>query len=183
MANTVAENVRPSAPRSCCIPRGEDVQRLPGNAKALEAAGAFAILIEMVPSDVGRAITEAIANPTVRNGVGNQIRKFKEPIAHGFLTASFVTEIGGEIDWLAMGMSFAFIRPVYAGEQITCHWLIADIDERGHAKAEVRILNAEGITALEATTTGVLPRTEERECLKQMIAGGDPANGAAGSPS
>jgi 3-hydroxymyristoyl/3-hydroxydecanoyl-(acyl carrier protein) dehydratase len=80
-------------------------------------------------------------------------------------------------------MSFAFNRPVYAGEQITCHWLIADIDERGHAKAEVRILNAEGITVLEATTTGVLPGTEERECLKQMIADGDPTNGAAGSAS
>ena len=44
------------------------------------------------------------------------------------------------------------------------------------------MLNAEGITVLKATTTGVLPGSEERECLKQMIAGGDPANGAAGSP-
>jgi len=60
-----------------------------------------------------------------------------------------------------MGMSFAFKRPVYAGEQIICHWLIADIDERGHATAEVRVLNTEGITALKATTTGVLPGTEK----------------------
>ncbi len=111
------------------------------------------------------------------------IRRFKEPIAHGLLTASLVTEIGGQIGWLATGMSFAFKRPVYAGEQITCHWLIADIDERGHATAEVRILNAEGITVLEATTTGVLPGAQERECLKQMIADGDPTNGAAGSAS
>ncbi|WP_413705196.1 MaoC family dehydratase [Pseudomonas sp. Pseusp16] len=111
------------------------------------------------------------------------ICRFKEPIAHGLLTASLVTEIGGQIGWLATGMTFAFKRPVYAGEQITCHWLITDIDERGHAKAEVRILNAEGITVLEATTTGVLPGAEERECLKQMIAEGDSANGAARSPS
>ncbi|MNY15291.1 hypothetical protein D3C86_1484950 [compost metagenome] len=34
----------------------------------------------------------------------------------------------------------------YATEQITCHWLIADIDERGHAKAE-------GIIVLEATNS------------------------------
>ena len=67
------------------------------------------------------------------------------------------------------------------GERITCHWLIADIDERGHAKTEVRILNAEGITVLEATTSGVLPRTEERERLEQMLSDGDPTNGAAGS--
>ena len=75
-------------------------------------------------------------------------------------------------------MSLEFKRPVYAGDQITCHWLIADIDGRGCAKAEVQILNAEGITVLEATTSGVLPGTEERKRLKQMLADGDPTNGA-----
>ena len=108
-----------------------------------------------------------------------ELRSFNAPIAHGLLTASLVTEIGGQIGWLATGMSFAFKRPVYAGEQITCHWLIADIDARGHAKADVRILNAAGITVLEATTTGVLPGTEERQRLKQMLADGDPTNGAS----
>ncbi len=52
--------------------RGEDAQRLIDSAKALEAAGAFAILIEMVPGDAGRAITEAISIPTVGIGAGNQ---------------------------------------------------------------------------------------------------------------
>lgn len=76
-------------------------------------------------------------------------------------------------------MSFEFKQPVYAGKQLTCHWLIAEIDERGHAKAEVRIFNAERITVLEATTTGVLPGIEEREYLKQMLSEGDPTNGVA----
>jgi 3-methyl-2-oxobutanoate hydroxymethyltransferase len=52
--------------------RGEDAQRLIETAKAFEAAGAFAVLIEMVPGDVGRAITEAISIPTVGIGAGNQ---------------------------------------------------------------------------------------------------------------
>jgi acyl dehydratase len=108
-----------------------------------------------------------------------ELRRFKAPITHGLLTASLVTEIGGQIGWLATGMSFEFKRPVYPGEQITCHWLIADIDERGHAKAEVRILNALGVTVLEATTTGMLPGTEERERLRQMLAEGDFTNGVA----
>lgn len=107
-----------------------------------------------------------------------ELRRFKAPIAHGLLTASLVTEIGGQIGWLATGMSFEFKLPVYAGEEITCHWLISDINERGHAKAEVRILNTQGFTVLEATTTGVLPGTEERERLKQMLAEGDLSNGA-----
>ena len=108
-----------------------------------------------------------------------QLRRFKAPIAHGLLTASLVTEIGGQIGWLATGMSFEFRQPVYADEPVTCHWLIVDIDERGHAKAEVRILNAQGITVLEATTTGVLPGAEERDRLKQMLAEGDQTNGVA----
>jgi acyl dehydratase len=108
-----------------------------------------------------------------------ELRRFKAPIAHGLLTASLVTEIGGQIGWLATGMSFEFKRPVYAGEEITCNWLISDIDERGHATAEVRMLNAQGFTVLEATTTGILPGTEERERLKQMLAEGDLTNGAA----
>ena len=51
--------------------RDEDAQRLIDSAKALEAAGAFAVLIEMVPGDVGGAITEAISIPTVGIGAGN----------------------------------------------------------------------------------------------------------------
>jgi acyl dehydratase len=108
-----------------------------------------------------------------------ELRGFKAPIAHGLLTASLLTEVGGQIGWLATGMSFEFKRPVYPGDRITCHWLIVDIDERGHAKAEVRIVNAEGITVLEATTCGVLPRAQERERLSQMLFEGDPTNGAA----
>ncbi|MCY1177943.1 hypothetical protein D3C87_1984910 [compost metagenome] len=76
-------------------------------------------------------------------------------------------------------MSFEFKRPVYAGDPLTCHWVIADIDERGRARADVRIVNAEGITVLQATTSGVLPGTVERERLKQMLCDGDPSNGAA----
>ncbi|PYY71561.1 acyl dehydratase [Pseudomonas jessenii] len=111
------------------------------------------------------------------------LRGFKAPIAHGLLTASLVTEIGGQIGWLATAMSFEFKRPVYAGERITCQWLIADIDERGHAKAEIRMLNAEGITVLEGSTSGVLPGQKERERLTRMLSEGDPDNGAAGCVS
>lgn len=52
--------------------RGEDAQRLIGAAKAFEAAGAFAVLIEMVPGDVARAITEAVSIPTVGIGAGSE---------------------------------------------------------------------------------------------------------------
>ena len=51
--------------------RGDDAQRLVDAAKAFEKAGAFGILIEMIPGDVAAQITEAVAIPTVGIGAGN----------------------------------------------------------------------------------------------------------------
>ncbi|MHC6225078.1 MaoC family dehydratase [Pseudomonas sp. X10] len=118
-------------------------------------------------------------NPVHVDSPSAHIRNFKAPIAHGLLTASLLTEIGGQIGWLASGMSFRFKQPVYAGDTITCHWVIVDVDERGRAKATVTISNAEGVTVLEAETTGIIPGTKERARLMEMIAEGDPSNGAA----
>ncbi|MEU9291790.1 3-methyl-2-oxobutanoate hydroxymethyltransferase [Streptomyces sp. NPDC048275] len=50
--------------------RGEDAQRLIAEAKTLEAAGAFALLIEMVPGDVAAEITKSVQIPTVGIGAG-----------------------------------------------------------------------------------------------------------------
>lgn len=47
-------------------------ERLIEDAVALEEAGAFAIVIEGVPSDLGREITEAISVPTIGIGAGPQ---------------------------------------------------------------------------------------------------------------
>ena len=51
--------------------RGEDAQRLVSATKAPEAAGAFAVLIEMVPGEVGAEITRSVAVPTVGIGAGS----------------------------------------------------------------------------------------------------------------
>jgi len=48
----------------------EDVARLISDAHAMEAAGAFSIVIEAVPSEVGRRITESVSIPTIGIGAG-----------------------------------------------------------------------------------------------------------------
>lgn len=50
--------------------RGEAARRLVSEAKALEAAGAFAVVMEMVPGDVAAEVTGALAIPTVGIGAG-----------------------------------------------------------------------------------------------------------------
>ncbi|SDG87369.1 3-methyl-2-oxobutanoate hydroxymethyltransferase [Pseudomonas flavescens] len=51
--------------------RGTDALRLVEVAQAFERAGAFALLIEMVPSEVAAAITRAVTIPTVGIGAGS----------------------------------------------------------------------------------------------------------------
>ncbi|MCE6981148.1 3-methyl-2-oxobutanoate hydroxymethyltransferase [Pseudomonas frederiksbergensis] len=51
--------------------RGDGAQRLIESARAFEAAGAFALLIEMVPAEVAAHITAAVSIPTVGIGAGN----------------------------------------------------------------------------------------------------------------
>ncbi len=87
-----------------------------------------------------------------------------------------VCELGGQVGWLASGMEFRFLRPVYIGDTITCRITIEDIDHRNFAKAEGTFTNQDGQRVLEANLTGFIPGTREREVLAKMVAEGDPTN-------
>ena len=50
--------------------RGEAGERLLHDAKALEAAGAFALVLEGIPAALGARITEALRIPTIGIGAG-----------------------------------------------------------------------------------------------------------------
>jgi 3-methyl-2-oxobutanoate hydroxymethyltransferase len=52
--------------------RGETAQRILADAKAVEAAGAFAVVMEMVPGDVAGQVTRELSIPTIGIGAGNQ---------------------------------------------------------------------------------------------------------------
>lgn len=51
--------------------RGETAERVRRDAKAVEAAGAFAVVMEMVPGDVAGEISRELAIPTIGIGAGN----------------------------------------------------------------------------------------------------------------
>ena len=50
--------------------RGESGQQLLQDAKALQAAGAFAVVLEVVPADLAATVTEVLSIPTVGIGAG-----------------------------------------------------------------------------------------------------------------
>jgi 3-hydroxybutyryl-CoA dehydratase len=105
-----------------------------------------------------------------------RVKKFQGRICHGLLVASIISEIGGQIGWLASGMTFNFRRPVYFGDTITCFLTITDINEKGQARAEAVYQNQDGVVVLEASLTGIIPGPPEQQVLKAMIAEGDPTN-------
>jgi 3-methyl-2-oxobutanoate hydroxymethyltransferase len=51
--------------------RGGDGERLIRDAKSLEAAGAFAIVLEVVPGELAQRVTEALSIPTIGIGAGS----------------------------------------------------------------------------------------------------------------
>jgi 3-hydroxybutyryl-CoA dehydratase len=107
-----------------------------------------------------------------------RVKNFEHRICHGLLVAALITEIGGQIGWLASGMNFRFIKPVYFGDTITCDFTITDIDEKGRAQAEAIFTNEDGATVLKADLTGIVPGDPEKRIMKDMLSEGDPTNKA-----
>ena len=105
-----------------------------------------------------------------------QTKNFNGRICHGLLVGSILTEIGGQIGWLASDMNFRFKRPVYIGDTIECTFTISEVDARNRARAEAIYRNQDGVIVLEADLAGILPGTPELEVLDTMAAEGDPTN-------
>ena len=103
-------------------------------------------------------------------------KNFNACICHGLLVGSILTQVGGQIGWLASVMNFRFKRPVYFDETITCRFTIIAIDERRHARAEAVYFNQKGSIVLEAELEGILPDESERKILDAMVAEGDQTN-------
>ncbi|MFP4030966.1 MAG: MaoC family dehydratase [Desulfococcaceae bacterium] len=151
-------------------------------AEGLRIGDAFQTARTFTEEDVSRFAEISLDyNPVHFDGRFAEARHFSGPICHGLLTASLATEIGGQIGWLASGMSFRFRGPVYVGERITCRWVITEMDENGRAAASVVMTKAGGITVVEGEIRGLAPGRRERDVLRQMLSEGDPTNGLAGA--
>jgi len=105
------------------------------------------------------------------------VKGLKSRICHGLLVGGMITEVGGQIGWLASGMNFRFKRPVYIGETISCTVTITEVDEKGRARADAVLLNQDGEVVMTAHLTGRIPCQAEIQVLRQMVEEGDPTNG------
>jgi len=105
-----------------------------------------------------------------------ETKNFRDRICHGLLVASMLTEIGGQIGWLASGMNLRFKKPVYFGDTIECCFTVTELDDRNRAKAEAVFKNQQEEIVIEAHLTGIVPGSPEKRILRTMLAEGDPTN-------
>lgn len=49
-------------------------------------------------------------------------------MAHGLLTATLPTKIGGDMNFIAREMTFHFQRPVFSGDTIVCEVTVSSLD-------------------------------------------------------
>ncbi len=115
-------------------------------------------------------------NPVHYEPCWTEVKGFKTEICHGLLVGSMICEIGGQLAWLASGMSFRFLRPVYFGQSITCHLTITKVDDLGRAQAEAEMFNENGEKVCLATLKGRVPQGEEKLVLQKIMAQGDCTN-------
>jgi acyl dehydratase len=103
------------------------------------------------------------------------LKGFEDRICHGLLVGAMITEMGGQMGWLASGMNFRFKRPVYLNDTITCRCTLTSVDETHRAQAEALFTNQHNEIVLEASLFGVLPNPQERQVLRELL-DADPPN-------
>jgi len=136
----------------------------------LTAGDTFILTRSFTEKDVD-AFTEVTRdhNPIHSSRRFVELKGFSDRICHGLLVGGMITEVGGQIGWLASGMNFRFKKPVYFNDIITCRFTLTSVDEKNRAEAEAVFINQHHEIVLEASLFGVLPDARERQVLQDLL--------------
>jgi acyl dehydratase len=118
----------------------------------------------------GSTWTRAITEADVRNFAevsGDRGRHHVEPdargrlMAHGLLTATLPTKLGGDLNYMARTMTFDFVKPVYSGDVLTCAGTVVSTavqSTRYRVRLSFEVRNQDGEVVLTGTTSGSVLR-------------------------
>lgn len=82
-------------------------------------------------------------------------------MAHGLLTATMPTKLGGDVDYMASTMTFDFLKPVYAGDALTCDGVVESAavqTSRFKVRFAFEVRNQDGVLVLRGTSAGSVRR-------------------------
>lgn len=80
-------------------------------------------------------------------------------MAHGLLTATLPTKIGGDLNFIAREMIFRFVRPVFAGDTVECVVTLISTepgDEYVKVVSEWTCTNQHGKEVMTGSASGVI---------------------------
>jgi 3-methyl-2-oxobutanoate hydroxymethyltransferase len=99
--------------------RGEDGDRLLHDAKSLQAAGAFSLVLEAIPADLAARVTESLTIPTIGIGAGpdcdGQVLVWQDMAGLSPKTAKFVKKYA-DVAAVLGGAARSFAEEVVAGQ-------------------------------------------------------------------
>lgn len=83
-------------------------------------------------------------------------------MAHGLLTATLPTKLGGDLDFMARTMDFTFEKAVYSGDTLTCEGLVDSAIEkptRWRVRFLFEVKNQDGEVVLKGRCDGQILKT------------------------
>lgn len=78
-------------------------------------------------------------------------------MAHGLLTASMPTKLGGDLHYMARTMRFEFLRPAYGGDTLTCVGTVVSVlrkTRRIKVEFSFEVKNQKGELLMTGTSSG-----------------------------
>lgn len=82
-------------------------------------------------------------------------------MAHGLLTATLPTKLGGDLDYVARTMTFDFVKAVYSGDVLVCEGTVASSaaqSSRWRVRLTFEVRNQDGEVVLRGDTSGFVAR-------------------------
>lgn len=83
-------------------------------------------------------------------------------MAHGLLTATLPTKLGGDLHYMAKTMDFRFEKAVYAGDTLTCEGRVESVIEQS-ARLKVAfsfvVRNQDSVVVLRGASAGQILKT------------------------
>ena len=82
-------------------------------------------------------------------------------MAHGLLTATLPTKLGGDVNYIARTMAFDFLKPVFSGDTLTCVGTVVSSaiqSARYKVRFSFEVRNQDGEIVLSGTTSGQIKR-------------------------
>ena len=80
-------------------------------------------------------------------------------MAHGLLTATLPTKIGGDMNFIARELHFHFHRPVFAGDTVRCEVTIVEFAEQAqyhHLRSRWTCRNQHGKEVMTGEAVGIV---------------------------